>query len=83
MRIAALLIAFLLLPCFAPGAETNSVAKIFETPPKVDREFRAAWIAVVSNIDWPSKPGLTTEEQKAEKRRNALKDFSKNNIVRL
>ncbi|MCE2848640.1 MAG: family 10 glycosylhydrolase [Chitinophagaceae bacterium] len=30
------------------------------------REFRAAWIATVANINWPSKPGLSTEEQKAE-----------------
>ena len=30
------------------------------------REFRAAWIATVANINWPSKPGLSTEDQKAE-----------------
>jgi cyclophilin family peptidyl-prolyl cis-trans isomerase len=30
------------------------------------REMRAVWIATVSNIDWPSKPGLTSEEQKQE-----------------
>lgn len=30
------------------------------------REFRGAWVASVSNIDWPSKPGLSTAEQKAE-----------------
>lgn len=30
------------------------------------REFRAAWIATVSNIDWPSKPGLPAAQQKAE-----------------
>jgi uncharacterized lipoprotein YddW (UPF0748 family) len=29
-------------------------------------EFRAAWIATVENIDWPSKKGLPVEEQKAE-----------------
>ncbi|MEM8781940.1 MAG: family 10 glycosylhydrolase [Planctomycetota bacterium] len=34
--------------------------------PEVPREFRAAWIATVANIDWPSKPGLTTQEQKDE-----------------
>ncbi len=31
------------------------------TSPK--REFRGVWIATVANIDWPSKPGLTTKEQ--------------------
>lgn len=30
------------------------------------REMRAAWIATVENIDWPSSPNLTTEQQKAE-----------------
>src|SRR5690606_12705991 len=30
------------------------------------REFRAAWIATVANIDWPSRPGLSPEEQRAE-----------------
>ncbi len=30
------------------------------------REFRAAWVATVANIDWPSKPGLSMAEQKAE-----------------
>ena len=37
------------------------------TPPEPPREFRGAWITVVaSNQDWPSKPGLTVEQQKAE-----------------
>ncbi|UMB53765.1 family 10 glycosylhydrolase [Lutibacter sp. A64] len=34
--------------------------------PSVEREFRAAWIASVANINWPSKPGLSSEEQKNE-----------------
>ncbi len=29
-------------------------------------EFRAVWVATVNNIDWPSKPGLTTDQQKKE-----------------
>jgi uncharacterized lipoprotein YddW (UPF0748 family) len=29
-------------------------------------EFRAAWVATVSNINWPSKRGLSTEEQQRE-----------------
>jgi uncharacterized lipoprotein YddW (UPF0748 family) len=32
----------------------------------VRREFRAAWIATVANIDWPSKPGLPADQQRAE-----------------
>ncbi len=37
-----------------------------ETPPPEPREFRAAWVATVSNIDWPSRPGLAAEAQRAE-----------------
>ncbi|TAG00392.1 MAG: hypothetical protein EAZ37_12845 [Burkholderiales bacterium] len=35
-------------------------------PPLAPREFRAAWVATVANIDWPSKPTLTSAEQRAE-----------------
>lgn len=30
------------------------------------REFRGVWIATVYNLDWPSKPGLPVDVQKAE-----------------
>jgi uncharacterized lipoprotein YddW (UPF0748 family) len=32
----------------------------------VAREFRGVWVATVSNIDWPSKPGLPSDEQRGE-----------------
>ncbi|MFM8415675.1 MAG: glycoside hydrolase family 10 protein [Planctomycetota bacterium] len=35
-------------------------------PPAIGREFRAAWIATVANIDWPSRPGLPADRQRAE-----------------
>lgn len=35
-----------------------------QLPPK--RELRAVWIATVENIDWPSRRGLSTEQQKQE-----------------
>jgi uncharacterized lipoprotein YddW (UPF0748 family) len=41
---------------------TNTVAEL----PPLPREFRAAWVATVANIDWPSAPGLASEQQKAE-----------------
>lgn len=37
---------------------------ITQSQPKF--EFRAVWVATVVNIDWPSKPGLTTDVQKQE-----------------
>ena len=37
-----------------------------EPPPELPREFRAVWVASVSNIDWPSRRGLPAEQQQAE-----------------
>lgn len=30
------------------------------------REFRGAWIATIVNLDWPSAPGLSSDQQRAE-----------------
>ncbi|MGC6464274.1 MAG: glycoside hydrolase family 10 protein [Akkermansiaceae bacterium] len=40
-----------------------------EKVPMVPREFRAAWVASVFNIDWPSKKGLSASGQQAELKR--------------
>jgi uncharacterized lipoprotein YddW (UPF0748 family) len=53
-----LLSAILLLGC-VPAARGDE-------PPAVRREFRGVWVATVANIDWPSKKGLSAEEQKKE-----------------
>lgn len=45
--------------------------------PEIDREFRAAWVATVANINWPSKRNLSTQEQQNEA--IALLDFLKGN----
>jgi uncharacterized lipoprotein YddW (UPF0748 family) len=37
-----------------------------DQPPPAPREFRAAWVSTVANIDWPSKPNLSAEKQQAE-----------------
>ncbi|HRQ88696.1 MAG TPA: family 10 glycosylhydrolase [Bacteroidia bacterium] len=34
--------------------------------PEPQREFRAAWIATVHNLDWPSAKGLSPQQQRAE-----------------
>ena len=34
------------------------------TPPKF--EFRGAWVASVSNLDWPTSPNLSTDQKKAK-----------------
>jgi uncharacterized lipoprotein YddW (UPF0748 family) len=51
----------LILPGFSSTYEPSRL-----TPPKPQREFRAAWVATVGNIDWPSKKDLTSQQQKAE-----------------
>ena len=43
--------------------------------PSMPREARGVWIASVSNLDWPSKPGLSADSQKAELR--TLLDYVK------
>lgn len=50
--------------CSAP--ERQPVA--WDAPP-APREFRAAWVATVANIDWPSRAGLPVAKQQEEIRR--------------
>lgn len=52
-----------------PAATQQETAKPVEAAKpaaKADTEFRAAWVATVANINWPSKPGLSTQEQQRE-----------------
>src|SRR5688572_11713063 len=58
-RTKYLFTTFLLLLIIAFGQPAAS-----QLPPQY--EFRAAWVATVENIDWPSKRGLSSEQQKAE-----------------
>lgn len=34
--------------------------------PRADREYRAAWVATVANINWPSRPGISVQQQQKE-----------------
>lgn len=49
----------------APAAPA-SAASAPGLPAPPPREWRAAWVATVSNIDWPSRRGLNAEAQQAE-----------------
>ncbi len=62
---------------FFIGANLSIGFSQINSSPK--REFRGAWVATVANIDWPSKPGLSTELQKAELLR-ILDDHKKTGI---
>jgi uncharacterized lipoprotein YddW (UPF0748 family) len=58
--------ALLILGCVA--RMTPEVRPSPGGPPPAPREFRAAWVATVANIDWPSRRGEPVEAQKAEAR---------------
>ncbi len=66
MRHRFFIFVFLALAVKLAAEEKISAEKILPPPPAPVREFRAAWIATVGNSCWPSKPGLTTAQQKAE-----------------
>ncbi len=66
MRHRFFIFVFLALAVKLAAEEKISAEKILPPPPAPVREFRAAWIASVGNSCWPSKPGLTTAQQKAE-----------------
>lgn len=55
--------------------EVTPAVQIVKKSPHVMREFRAAWIATVANINWPSKAGLSSAQQQQEA--IALLDFLK------
>ena len=50
-------------PTAAP-AGARSACTVSRLAPK--RQLRGEWIATVNNVDWPSKPGLAPDEQRAE-----------------
>jgi uncharacterized lipoprotein YddW (UPF0748 family) len=37
-----------------------------DLPPPAPREFRAAWVSTVANIDWPSRQNLSADKQQLE-----------------
>ncbi len=63
------LIGLLAAGCASTLSPVGDTARADLGPvPSTAREFRAAWIATVANIDWPSEPGLTSERQQDELR---------------
>lgn len=69
LTLAAVCAAAALASCAAPARTVvPPVAHLEErdAPPPVEREFRGAWVASVANLDWPSRPGLPVDTQKAE-----------------
>ena len=59
------LLSILIFTCCTTSKFISVTEQDFELP-VVEREFRAAWIASVKNINWPSKAGLSTADQQKE-----------------
>lgn len=57
-----LLIVLTIFSDFATVAGRNRIKKM----PVPKREMRAVWVATVNNIDWPSRTGLSSEQQQVE-----------------
>lgn len=66
MNRRAMLTLLLAAPAWSARATGVSYVASKEVPPAVPREFRGAWVASVGNLDWPSKAGLTTQQQQTE-----------------
>jgi len=66
LALAGLLSSCSTTPTAPPKANPVPGPGTPEQPPAAPREFRAAWVSVVANIDWPSKPGLPAARQQAE-----------------
>ncbi len=69
VTVCILLVVLMLFPIigfkvFNDQEQKVNIINAQETP--VVEDLRGVWIASVANIDFPSKPGLSSEEQKAE-----------------
>ena len=60
------LVVVLISLCCCQLIKAQKPDELNSQPPKAMQEFRAAWIATVANINWPSKPGLSTAQQQQE-----------------
>lgn len=51
---------------FSGISQAQQYSAVKEVAPIIPREFRAAWVACVYNIDWPSRKGMGAGAQQAE-----------------
>lgn len=59
---------FLIIVVFIRVVTAQTYVPSSEQSAGLPREFRAAWVASVYNIDWPSRKGLGVDRQQAEMR---------------
>ncbi|MEM6916328.1 MAG: family 10 glycosylhydrolase, partial [Verrucomicrobiota bacterium] len=60
------LLIFAFLVSFLPHHSKGDYVPVRSNVPEPKREFRAAWIATVHNIDWPSTYTLSPSQQRSE-----------------
>lgn len=63
-------------PPFTKTIQKENIATTQVQLPEIQREFRAAWVATVANINWPSRGNYNSKSQKEEAIR--LLDMLKN-----
>ncbi|CAN5876102.1 glycoside hydrolase family 10 protein [soil metagenome] len=68
IRRCAVLALILVAACSTTGREVAGPppAPADTTLGPLQREMRGLWVATVANIDWPSRAGLTADQQRAE-----------------
>lgn len=64
-------------------AAAQTYIPVADAPQAPQREFRAAWVATVYNLDWPSSSGLSASAQQAEMIAilNKLQDLNMNAVI--
>ncbi|MBW8768274.1 MAG: family 10 glycosylhydrolase, partial [Gemmatimonadetes bacterium] len=67
-RLTRLAVVLILLfgAASSASAQTTPARTTRDSAPPIPRELRAVWIATVDNMDWPSKAGLSADEQQRE-----------------
>jgi uncharacterized lipoprotein YddW (UPF0748 family) len=60
-----------------------AMSSVTRLPAQAPQEFRAAWVATVDNIDWPSRPGLPVGQMKREMTAilDTLEDLNMNAMI--
>ncbi|MEI7420665.1 MAG: family 10 glycosylhydrolase [Prolixibacteraceae bacterium] len=81
------LLIILLLLCLGTNGMRNQSVSPGNTPAKKPEqkitEFRGVFVATINNIDWPSRPNLSVEEQKREflKLLDSFQKFNLNVVI--
>lgn len=65
-KLSLVVITILSILTFSCSSIKPTIDEDQRTHPTIDREFRAAWVATVANINWPSEPGIPVYQQKQE-----------------